>query len=149
MTIYRDLWNSVFQDCFSSNLWMYVWTFFFYYPKHIYNNYFKGHQRLRKCDVKSCLCKLWLETEFALIHLSYEKTAVFVHCKVLWPRSILIFIMWWTEELCRQHFSLVGDWSRILGFAQLVSHVLRAMHWKWEIVTTEQVQLCIGISVQL
>ena len=30
----------------------------------------------------------------------------------------------WTEELCSQQPSLVGDWSRVLGSAQLVSHVL-------------------------
>ena len=36
----------------------------------------------------------------------------------------------WTEELCSQHPSLVGDWSRVLRFAQLVNHVLGAMHWK-------------------
>ena len=38
--------------------------------------------------------------------------------------------MWWTEELCSQQPSLVGDWSRVLGFTQLVSHVLGAMHYK-------------------
>ena len=55
----------------------------------------------------------------------------------------------WTEELCSQQLSLVGDWSRVLGSTLLVTHVLRAMHWKWEIVTTEQVQLGIGVRVQL
>ena len=30
----------------------------------------------------------------------------------------------WTEELCSQQTSLVGDWSRVLRSAQLVSHVL-------------------------
>ena len=29
----------------------------------------------------------------------------------------------------------------ILGSAQLVSYVLGAAHWKWEIITTKQVQL--------
>ena len=28
----------------------------------IYNDYFKGRQRLRKCEAKFCLCKLWPET---------------------------------------------------------------------------------------
>ena len=36
----------------------------------------------------------------------------------------------WTEELCSQQPSLVGDWSHVLGFAQLVSHVLGAAHQK-------------------
>ena len=54
----------------------------------------------------------------------------------------------WIEELCSQQTSLVGDWSLVLGFAQLVSHVLGSCV-KGEIVTTEQVQLGIEIRVQL
>ena len=34
----------------------------------------------------------------------------------------------WTEELCCQQPSLVDDWHHVLGSAQLVSHVLGAMH---------------------
>ena len=55
----------------------------------------------------------------------------------------------WTKEFCSQQPSLVGDWSRVLGFAQLVSHVLGNRASKEEIVTTEQVQLGIGVRVQL
>ena len=55
----------------------------------------------------------------------------------------------WTEELCNQQPSLVGNWSRVLGSAQLVSHVLGSRASKWEIITTEQVQLGIGVGVQL
>ena len=55
----------------------------------------------------------------------------------------------WTEELCSQQPSLVGNWSRVLGSAQLVSHVLGSRASKWEIITTEQVQLGIGVGVQL
>ena len=55
----------------------------------------------------------------------------------------------WTEELCSQQPSLVGDWSCVLGFAQLVSYILGAVHQKEKIVTTEQVQLSIGVRVQL
>ena len=36
----------------------------------------------------------------------------------------------WTEKLCSQQPSLVGDWSHVLGSAQLVSHVLGFMHQK-------------------
>ena len=36
----------------------------------------------------------------------------------------------WSEELCSQQPSLVGDWSRVLESAQLVSHVLGAVHYK-------------------
>ena len=55
----------------------------------------------------------------------------------------------WTEELCSQQPSLVGDWSRVLGAAQLVSHVLGSRASKGKIVITEQVQLGIGVMVQL
>ena len=55
----------------------------------------------------------------------------------------------WIEELCSQQPSLVGDWSRVLGFVQLVSHVLGGHTLNGKIVTTEQVQLGIGVRVQL
>ena len=55
----------------------------------------------------------------------------------------------WIEELCSQQPSLVGDWSRVLGSAQLVSHVLGSRALKGEIVTTKQVQLSTGVRVQL
>ena len=58
-------------------------------------------------------------------------------------------LLGWTEELCNQQPSLVGDWSRVLGSAQLVSHVLGSRALKGETVTTEQVQLDIGVRVQL
>ena len=55
----------------------------------------------------------------------------------------------WTKEFYSQQPSLVGDWSRVLGSAQLVSHVLGSRASKGEIFTTEQVQLGIGVRVQL
>ena len=55
----------------------------------------------------------------------------------------------WTEELCSQQPFLVGDWSCLLGSAQLISHVLWSRASKGEIVATEQVQLSIGVWVQL
>ena len=55
----------------------------------------------------------------------------------------------WTEELYNQQPSLVGDWSRVLGSVQLISHVLESRTSKGEIVTTEQVQLGISVRVQL
>ena len=55
----------------------------------------------------------------------------------------------WTEELCSQQPSLIGDWSHVLGSAQLVRHILGSRASKGEIVTTEQVQLGIGVRVQL
>ena len=58
-------------------------------------------------------------------------------------------LLGWTEELCSQQPSLVGDWSRVLGSTQLVSHVLMSRASKGGTVTTEQVQLGIGVRVQL
>ena len=53
----------------------------------------------------------------------------------------------WIEEFCSEQPSLVGDWSRVLESAQLVSHVLGSCASKGEVVTTEQVQLGIGVRV--
>ena len=86
--------------------------------------------KLHKCWAKFCSSKLWPKTKFALVHLSYEEVVIFVHRRVLWPRSFLIFIMWWTEELYNQQPSLVGDSSHVLGSAKLVSHILGVMHWR-------------------
>ena len=87
----------------------YMFRLSFLTTLNIYKDYFKGRQRLCKCEVKLCSCKLWLKTEFAQVHISFEEAAVFVHLMVLWPRSFVIFIVWWIEELCSQHLSQVGD----------------------------------------
>ena len=87
----------------------YVFRISFLTTQNIYKDYFKGRQRLRKCEAKLCSCKLWPKTKFVLVHLSFEEATVFVHLRVLWPRSFVIFIVWWTEELCNQHLSQVGN----------------------------------------
>ena len=61
----------------------YVFRLSFLTTLNIYKDYFKGRQRLRKCETKLCSCKLWPKTEFALVHLSFEEVAVFVHRRVL------------------------------------------------------------------
>ena len=99
-----------------------------------------GRQRvhkLHKCWAKFVQANYDRRQSFALFHHYCEEVVVFD------------FQRGWTKESCSQQPSLVGDWSRVLGSMQLVSHVLGAVHWKWEIVTTEQVQLDIGIRVQL
>ena len=53
---------------------------------------------------KQLLCFL---THFRAFTL--EEAVMFIHLRVLWPRSFMIFIVWWTEELFSQHFSQVGD----------------------------------------
>ena len=100
----------------------------------IYKDYFEGCKKLHKlheCEAKLCSCKLWSETEFSLVYLSPEEAAVFVHLRVLWPRNFVIFIVWWIEELCSQHLSQVVYWD---SAHLLISYVLGAVHWKWEIV---------------
>ena len=87
----------------------YVFRLSFLTNLNIYKNYFKGRQRLCKCEEKFCSCKLWPKTELTLVHLSLEEAVVFVHRRVLWPKSFLIFIVWWTEEICSQHPSQVDD----------------------------------------
>ena len=151
MAIYRGLWSSDFQADFHA-IHECMFGLSFLTILNIYKDYFKGCKRLHKLhksEAKSCSCKLWPETEFALVHRSCEEVAVFVHRRVLWPSIFSIFIMWWTGEFCSQQPSLVGDQSHVLGFVQLVSYVLGAVHWKGEIVTIEQVQVGIGVRVQL
>ena len=53
----------------------------------------------------------------------------------------------WAEKLCSQQLSLVGDWSCVLGSAQLVSHVLGSHASKEGTIITEQVQLDIEVMV--
>ena len=128
----------------------YVFRLSFLTTLNIYKDYFKSRQRLRECEVKFCSCKLWSETEFALVHLSLEEATMFVRRWLLWPRSfvILIVLMNW-RTLQPTSFSSLWS-SHILGSTHiLVSHVLGAMHWKGEIVTTEQVQLGTGVNYRL
>ena len=51
--------------------------------QNIYKDYFKGHKRLRECEAKLCSYKLLPKIEFALVHLSLEEAALFVHLRVL------------------------------------------------------------------
>ena len=88
--------------------------------------------------------------QFSLVHHSLEETAVFVRRRVLWPMSFLIFIVWMNWRTFQP--TSFSSWcvSHVFGFVhRLVSHVLGAVHWKQEIVTTLQVQLCIGVRVQM
>ena len=88
---------------------VYMFGLSFLTTLNIYEDYFKGRKRLRNCEAKFCSCKLWPETEFALVHLSLKEATVFVHHGVLWLKSFVIFIMWWTKELCSQNLSQVSD----------------------------------------
>ena len=90
----------------------YMFRHSFLITLNIYKDYFEGYQRLHKlhkCEEKFYSCKLWPETEFAIVHLSLEKAVVFVHRRILWLRNFLIFIVWWIEEFFSQHSFQVGD----------------------------------------
>ena len=92
-----------------------------------------------KLDAKVLFKQIVTEDKFALIHLSLEEAAGFVRRRVLWPRSFVIFIVWMNWRTLQP--TSFSSWC--------VSYVLGAVHWKGEIVTIEQVQLCIGVRVQL
>ena len=81
--------------------------------------------------------------------ISLEEVAVYLHRRVLWPNIFLIFIMWMNWRTLQPITSLVGVWSRVLRFPQLVSHVLGSCASKRGTVTTEQFQLGIRVRVQL
>ena len=118
----------------------------------IYKDHFKGYQRchkLHKCEAKFYSCKLWSETKFVLVLPSLEEAAAFVRRWVLWPSNFMVFIVWMNWRTLQSTSFSIWRSSRVLGSAQLVSHILGAMHWKGEIVTTKQVQLGIGVRVQL
>ena len=74
---------------------------------------------------------------------------MYLHRRVLWPSIFLIFIVWMNWRTLQSTTFLVGDWSRVLGSTQLVSHVLGSRASKRGTVITEQVQLGIGVRVQL
>ena len=51
---------------------VYLFRFSFLITLNIYKDYFKGRQRLRKCEAKFCSYKLGSKIEFVLVHLSFE-----------------------------------------------------------------------------
>ena len=81
--------------------------------------------------------------------LCLEEVAVYLHRRVLWPSIFLNFIVWMNWRTLQPTTFLVGVWSRVLGSAQLVSQVLGSRASERGIVITEQVQLGIGVRVQL
>ena len=136
---------------FSWNLWMCLWTFFSFNPRHIKGLFWgpsKGGQVVQALS-KLCSSKLWPKTKFCPSSSLLKKllcmcTVGFCDQASSWSSSC-----GWIEEFCSQQPSLVGDWSHVLGSTQLVSHILGSRASKGEIVTIEQVQLGIRVSVQL
>ena len=124
---------------FSWDPWLCVWAFFSPNPKHI-KWLFKGHQRVHKhwANFVQANCD-WRWSSCSSSFLSLEEVAVYLHRRVLWPSIFLIFIVWMNWRILQPTTFLVGVWSHVLGFAQLVSHVLRSRASKRGTVTTEQV----------
>ena len=151
MAIYRGLWNSIFQADFHP-IHECMFELSFLTNLNIYKDYFKGRKRLRTVaqEHKSTSVKKNVTGNLVCPSSSFSWRSCYVytpkgfvtkqlhdlHCviniRTLQPTS---FSSWWL--------------SRVLGSTHLVSHVLGAVHWKWEIVTTEQVQLGIGVRFQL
>ena len=80
----------VFRLSFLTTLDIYIY---------IYKDYFKGCLTGWKRFYASIL---WPKT-YALVHLSLKEAVAFVRHRVLWLRSLLIFIVWMNWKLCSQH----------------------------------------------
>ena len=110
--------NSDFQIWFSAQV-LYLCRVSFLATLDLYKAYFRGHHMR---EYKENICKRWLmpyslwKKLLCLCALGFCNQVLFdLHC-------------WWSEELCSQQSSSSWWLSRVLGFAQLVSHVLGFVH---------------------
>ena len=105
--IYRELWNSYFQICFSCISKLFVYGFFFI-TLDIYKDYFKG--RLKWCNLMQSdySLKLWLETICPSLSLSLVEVVVFMRQGFCNQGAFWSSFFRWAEELCSQHLSQVG-----------------------------------------
>ena len=72
----------------------------------IYKDYFKGcHMGYNLMQSDYIYCDRRHST---LVHHILSRSYCVFTPRVLWPRSFLIFIVGWTEELCNQHLPQVG-----------------------------------------
>ena len=81
--------------------------------------------------------------------LSLEEVAVYSHHRVLWPSIFLIFIVWMNWRILQPTIYLVGVLKSCTRIRTTVSHILGSRASERGTVTTEQVQLDIGVRVQL
>ena len=115
----------------------------------IYKDYFKGHLRWCNMMQSDYSLKLWLETICPSSYFFWRS------CYVLYAKGFVtkeFLDLYHVDELKNFATNIFLSWcvSHVLGSVyQLDSHVLGAMHWKGEIVTTLQVQLGIGVRFQL
>ena len=85
----------------------------------IYKAYFKGHHSR---EYKENICKRW--------PMPYSIWKKLLRLCALWfcNQVLLNLHCWWSEELCSQHLLLSWWLSRVLGSAQLVTHILGFVH---------------------
>ena len=83
---------------------VYLRRVFFLTTLDIYKDYFKGH--LKWCKVIVHTNCDW--RHFVPVHHILSRSYCVFALRVLWPRSFLVFIVGWTEELCSQHLLQVG-----------------------------------------
>ena len=81
--------------------------------------------------------------------LSLEEVAVYLHRRVLWPNIFLIFNMEMNWRTLKLTIFLVGVLKLRTRIRTTVSHVLGSRALERGTITTEQVQLGIGVRVQL
>ena len=131
MAIYWGLWNSVFQADFHP-ICECMFGLSFLTNLNIYKDYFKGYKRLhtvaqehnstsvKKCVTRNLVCPSssfsWRSYCVCTPYGFVTKQLHNLH-RVMNRRTLqsTFFSSWWL--------------SRVLGSVQLVSHVLRAMHW--------------------
>ena len=87
----------------------YVFRLSFLTTLNIHKDYFKGRHNLCNLMQKFFTSILWTENICPSSFFFIQEAVAFVRRWVLWLRSFVIFIMWWTEELCNQHLSQVSD----------------------------------------
>ena len=112
--------NQFFRSDFLLML-MYLCRVSFLTTLDIYKAYFRG-RHIR--EYKENLCKRW--------PMPYSLWKKLLHlCALGFCNQVLLDLhCWWSEELCSQQSSSSWWLSRVLGSAQLVSHVPRAVHFK-------------------
>ena len=94
---------------------MYLCRISFLTTLDIYNDYFKGHQKVMQ---KDNTCIVWLEAEIALVHHSLCRSYCVFTPRVLWLKSFLIFIINKLKNFATNNLLQVGG----------VSHVLVSVH---------------------
>ena len=143
MAIYRGLEAQFFRTVFHP-IHECMFGLSFLTTLNIYKDYFKGHKRWHKlhksrfhkceeeCDWKPSL-PYFLKKLLCLYIIGFCDQAT------LWSSS--------RDELKNFATNILLKLVILGSTHLLVSHVLGAVHWKGEIVTTKQVQLSIGVRV--